>query len=67
MSYPKLQGLSDEAQKRLELCCVEIQEIAVCHFPELRGLYGNELQDRIFMTMYFELIHMGYFKENKNA
>lgn len=65
MSYPQLQGLSPTIQIRLERCCDEMQILVLSHFPTLADLYGTELQDRIFMTMYLELIHMGFFKESK--
>jgi hypothetical protein len=58
-------GLDKGVQQRLDACSQAMRQIAVHYFPELVTLYGTELDDRIFMTMYLELIHMGFFKDGK--
>jgi hypothetical protein len=61
----ELPDVSKNVQARFDACREAMQVIAVSFFPELQGLYGNELEERIAMTMYLELIHMGFFKDAK--
>lgn len=59
-------GLSDEINSRLEKCCIEIEKILDKYFPEFKALYGeNDFYDRLFMTIYIEMIHAGFFTNSK--
>jgi hypothetical protein len=61
MKLPKIEGLDDKNQLRFELCATDVIDIMDFHFPELRNLYDN-FEVRVFMTLYLEMIHMGFFK-----
>jgi len=61
--FPKIDELSEKDQYRLELCCEDIVRIMDKYFPELRKA-RQELEERIFMTLYLETIHMGLYKKN---
>lgn len=61
MNLPKLEGLNKQDQLRFEHCVDELVNIVDSHFPELRKIY-EDFESRIFMTLYLEMIHMGFFK-----
>ena len=59
----KIPGLPDDIQIRLDACAKSIACILDVYFPEFRQSYKDEFDDRLYMSLYLELIHAGFFKE----
>jgi hypothetical protein len=60
----KLQDLSEENLKRFEKCSQQIIKTMDHYFPELRPSYDG-FEARVFMTLYLEMIHMGFFNKKE--
>jgi hypothetical protein len=58
----KIPGLPDNIQERLDSCHAEISLVLDKYFPEFRASYKDNFDDRLYMTLYIELIHAGFFK-----
>ncbi len=66
----QIQGVSKEVQERFDICCKKITTIIKVTFPEIVEAWEKRdpgsFEERVFMTMYMEMIHAGFFdKEEK--
>lgn len=59
----KIENLSDEVNQRLHNCVTNIAFELDYYFPEFRLYYKDSFDDKIFMSLYIELIHVGFFNE----
>lgn len=57
----KIPGLSEEDQKRLDECVPKLISTIDKYFPEIRNSW-DQFESRVYMTVYLELIHAGFFK-----
>lgn len=62
----RIEDLSVENQKKLDRCVRQIKRSVDKYFPEIRKSWDN-FDERIYMTMYLELIHAGVFKRIKKT
>jgi len=61
----KIPGLQEDIQTRLDQVVVEIAYILDEFFPEFRQSYKDNFEERLYSTLYLELIHAGFFKNDR--
>ena len=60
----KIPNLDSAVQERLDNCVKEILVILNKYFPEFRSSYEYDFDERLYLGLYLELIHAGFFKED---